>query len=63
MPDLKGYRTLLLNIGAAALVGGLTYMAGVNWTDYLSPTNAMFLMAGVNVLMRVLTTGPVGTKA
>lgn len=59
---MKGFRTLAFN---AALVGGtavLTWASGVDWTQYVSPSVAVIVIAGINVALRLITTSPVGTK-
>lgn len=59
---MKGYRTLAVN---AAMVTGaalLTWAAGVDWTQHVSPTAALIIMGGVNIGLRLITTGPVGAK-
>ncbi len=60
MDAVKGWKTLLWNGGFAAVVGLLTYLAGVDWTMHVDPTIAMFLVAAVNVGLRVVTTTPIG---
>lgn len=61
---LKGWRTLLWNgVVVAGGTAALQYFAGVNWVDYVGPVYAMWIVAAVNILLRTLTTGPVGTKA
>lgn len=59
---LKGWRTLLWNVGVVSAVAAATYLAGVDWTQYVSPSTAMFVTAGVNVLLRFLTDTKVGVK-
>ena len=57
---MKGLRTLLINgatvIGAAAL----TWAVGVDWTQYVSPTAAVIIVAAANMALRLVTTTPVG---
>lgn len=60
--DLKGWRTLLWNVGTVMGVAGLTHLAGVDWTQYVSPTWAVFIIAGVNAALRVVTNTPVGVR-
>lgn len=60
---MKGYRTIL--IGALMVVAPplLTYLAGINWSDYVSPSVAVMISGVVTILLRVLTTTPVGSKS
>lgn len=60
---LKGYRTLILNTLLAALAGTLQYVVGVDLTQYVTPATATLIVAGANFGLRLITTGPVGTKA
>lgn len=59
---MKGYRTLL--VGAAMVVAPplLTYLAGVNWSDYVSPSTALMISGMITIALRVVTTTPVGGK-
>lgn len=60
---MKGYKTLVLN--GAVVVGGalLTWVAGVDWSQYVSPTAGMIILAAANFGLRFLTTTPVGKAA
>jgi len=57
---MKGWRTLLLNAGIVIGTGTLTWAAGVNWSDYVSPSTAVILTAAVNMGLRLVTNTPVG---
>ena len=59
---MKGYKTLLINGLLAAGVAGLQYVAGVNWTDYVSPTNAILATTIINVILRAVTSTPMFKK-
>lgn len=56
---LKGWRVLIVNLLLAAGMAALAYLGGVTWTDYVSPSQAVYIMAGVNILLRIFTTGPI----
>jgi len=58
---MKGYRTLLFNILAAAL----TVIIGYNWTDALTtyPWAAPLIVTAANVVLRFVTTTPVGAAS
>lgn len=60
---MTGWRTLALNGGIAVGVALLTWAAGVNWTDYVSPSAAVVITAGLNFGMRLITKTPVGKSA
>ena len=59
---LKGYWTLLGNGAVVAGAALLQWASGVDWTQYVSPTAAMIIIGGVNIGLRIITTGPVGSK-
>ena len=57
---LKGYRTIILNALIAGSVPALNSLMSVDWVAALGPTWAMVAVAGLNVVMRFVTTTPVG---
>lgn len=59
---MKGFRTLAFN--GLVVIGGaaLTWAAGINWTEHLSPTAALIMAGVVNIGLRLVTSGPVGGK-
>lgn len=60
---LKGYRTILINLLLIAAGPVLEYLGTVNWIDFVGETGAVLVMAIINVLMRLVTTTPVGKPA
>lgn len=60
---MKGFRTILFNAIGVAAPALVTWAAGIDWTQYVSPVWAPVVIAGINVALRYVTTGPVGTKA
>ena len=60
---MTGWRTLLINGGLAAATAGLTFLAGVNLGDYgITGTTATIALTVINIILRFLTTTPVGVK-
>ena len=59
---LKGWRTLLFNFLVVVVPVVATWAAGVNWTDYVSPTAAFLIVSAANMVLRYFTTTPVGHK-
>lgn len=59
---MKGFKTLAFNGGSAVGLAGLSWAAGVDWTQYVSPNIAMLLVFGINGALRFATTGPVGRR-
>lgn len=59
---MKGYRTLALNGALVAGAALLQWAAGVDWSQYVSPTVAVIVAGGINIAMRFVTTGPVGQQ-
>ena len=57
---MKGWKTLLINGLIAAGAALLTYALGVDWTQYVSPTVATIIVAGINFALRFVTDTPVG---
>ena len=57
---MKGLRTLLMNAAVVVATALLTWIVGVNWTEYVSPSAAVIIVAVANMLLRVVTTTPVG---
>jgi hypothetical protein len=57
---MKGLRTLFLNGATVVGAAALTWAVGVDWTQYVSPTAAIIIVAGANMGLRVITTTPVG---
>ncbi|MDP1702569.1 MAG: hypothetical protein Q8L53_16650 [Aestuariivirga sp.] len=59
---MTGFKTLLWN--AALVVAGalVPWLAQVDWTQYVSPTVAVIIVAVVNVVLRIFTTTPVLNK-
>jgi hypothetical protein len=68
MARLKGWRTIILNALIAAGMVALEivqYADGVPWREVLPDQYALYVVIGVNVLnivLRSITTTPVGRK-
>ncbi len=57
---MKGYRTLIVNGAIVAGVALLHYAAGVDWTQFVAPDTAAYIVGGLNLVLRFVTTTPVG---
>lgn len=60
---MQGFRTLIINglvIAAGAL---LPWVAGIDWTAYVSPQVAMLIVGAANIGLRLITTTAVGKSA
>ena len=57
---MKGLRTLLINGATVVGTAALTWAIGVDWTQYVSPTTAVIIVAVANMALRLATTTPVG---
>ena len=57
---MKGFKTLAFN--ALIIVAGalLPWIAGLDWTEYVSPTVAMVIVGVANMALRFVTTTAVG---
>lgn len=58
---MKGYKTLAVN-GTALAVATVSVAAGIDWTQFASPQTAVAIGAAANIVLRFLTTTPVGEK-
>lgn len=59
-PRLKGWRTVLFNAVTGGVVVGLTYAAHVPWIQYVDPIHAIVIITLVNIVLRLMTSTPVG---
>ncbi len=57
---MKGYRTLAVGLVMAVAVPGLTYLAGVDWTQYVSPNQALVISGGLMIVLRLVTNTAIG---
>jgi hypothetical protein len=60
---MKGFKTLILNGLVVALGALLPWAAGIDWTAYVSPNTAALIVGAANILLRVVTTTPIGKSA
>ena len=58
-PGMKNWRTLAFNGAWALGLAAATWVVGVDWTQYISPTWAMVVVLGGNAVLRFFTNGPV----
>lgn len=65
---LKGYKTLVWNAFlalAAPVAVALQQLGAIDWSQYVGPFGAIaigFVIAGIGIWLRYITTGPVGSK-
>ncbi|MBY6244123.1 hypothetical protein [Methylosinus sp. Sm6] len=62
-PGLKGYRTLIVNGALVVLPPLLSWIGGVNWSDYVSPAAAVAIVSAANIGLRVITSTAIGKAA
>lgn len=60
---LKGYRTLIVNGALAIVPVALQYIAGVDWTQFVSPSIALTIVGAANLGLRLITSTPVAKSA
>lgn len=53
---MKGWKMFLWGLALATAPGAFDYFAGVDWTDYVSPTWAPFIAGAVTIALRAVTT-------
>lgn len=58
----KGWRTLAFGLALAVAPAALQYLGGVDWASYIGPNAAFFVAGIVTLLLRAVTTTPIGTK-
>ena len=58
VPGSKNWRTLILNAVVVIAIGLATYALGIDWTQYVSPTVAMIILAVANFVLRFFSNGP-----
>lgn len=59
---MKGWKTILFNALSAGVLAILQYAADVDWTQYVSPTNAVIIITFINGVLRTRTTTPIFKK-
>lgn len=59
---MKGLRTVLFNGAIVVGTALLTYVAGVDWAEYVSPTVALVIVSAANFGLRFITDTKVGQK-
>lgn len=58
----EGFKTVFWNGLVIGLIAMANYVAGIDWTQYVSPSMAMLITAGVNFFLRFVTDSPVFQK-
>jgi hypothetical protein len=58
----KGWRTLAWNLLLVIAPPALTYLAHVDWPQYLNPTWTAMAMGVIGIGLRLVTTSTVGKK-
>ncbi len=59
---MKGFKTLLFNGGLIAAASVLHYIVGTDLTSVIGPTGSLIVVGAANIILRFLTTTPVGVK-
>lgn len=60
---MTGLKTLIWNAILVVVGALLPYLAGVDWTQYVSPQIAVIIVAVINVALRLATTTAIGKSA
>jgi hypothetical protein len=58
----QNWRTIAFNLGIAIILAILTLMTTIDWTQWVNPTVALFIVTIANAILRTLTAGPVGSN-
>lgn len=59
---LKGWRTIIIGVGLAVAPVALQYLAGIDWTQYVSPEWAPTIAGAIMIAMRLVSTTQAGKK-
>ena len=60
---MKGFRTIAIGLFMAIGVPGLTYLSGIDWTQYVPPQYAPVIGGVIMIAMRIVTNTGVGGKS
>ncbi|MDZ4346700.1 MAG: hypothetical protein U1E51_30170 [Candidatus Binatia bacterium] len=60
---MKGWRSVAIQVLIVALTAGLSFLADFDWITAVGPTLATVILGVIATIMRLITTGPVGTKS
>lgn len=55
----KGARTIIVGLAIAIAPVGLTYLSGVDWTQYVPANYALMISGGLMIALRFVTTSSV----
>ena len=58
----EGFKTIFWNALVMGALAMANYIAGVDWTQYVSPSMAVLITAAVNFFLRFVTDSPVFQK-
>jgi hypothetical protein len=62
MKNLTGFRTVAWGLLVAIAVPGLTYLGGIDWTQFVNPNIALVISGAVTIGLRVVTTTSIFSK-
>jgi hypothetical protein len=60
---MKGFRTIAVGLFMAIGVPALTYLSGIDWTQYVPAQYAPVIAGTIMVVMRIITNTNVGAKS
>jgi opacity protein-like surface antigen len=60
---MKGWKTIAVGLLMVIAPSALSYLAGVDWSQFVGPVGAFAISGGIAILMRVVTTTPVGKSS
>lgn len=56
---LNNWKTLAWAFAVAVIPTAYDWFTKVDWTQYVSPTHALWIVAGGTIFFRILTKGPI----
>lgn len=57
---MKGFKTVIFGVLMVIAPPALTYLAGVDWTQFVGANAALVISGLVTIGLRVVTTTPIG---
>lgn len=60
---MKGWKTVIWGLLLAIAPVALTYLAGIDWTKFVSPNEAALIAGAVTIALRAVTDTSIGKSS
>lgn len=57
---MKGWRTIAYGLALVVVPPAITYLAGVDWSQYVPPNVAVVISGVITIALRMVTTTTIG---